>query len=274
LSYSIAVVMGGGIVNFDSIRGLLGLAGFMLLIGLIGSAVRPFRRLNEGDFNWNRCVDAVLIPLFGAWAAGAIFTAIPHLSSYDVPWSDRVGLIELTALILLIVRFVFENIARVVVAQRLHTIENEDLPEPPIGQKVFSRFKRAGVFAFVAEVFVGLNLWLILGTLMFLIPRLIDFRVDQFPNNSKLYRWMPRGIARTVGMMFVMMLWGVLVESFTESGNVVGRAFVVMSIPGLLLGICDWFARDGQRWKSTILSKSLGVVTLLIGIVVARGLLF
>ena len=269
-TYGIAMLLGGGLDSADAIRGYLGLSGLMFLIGLVASAMRPYRRANVDDYVWNRIVDFVLIPLLGAWAAGSIYKAIPHLSGYDTPWSDRVGMVELTVLFVLIVRFGLENFARLAVSQRLRLIENEVLPQPSEAQQAVSRLVRGGVFAFIAVVFVGANWWLIAGTIMFLVPKLADPLTSRLPNSPKLYRLMPRNLVRIVAMLLVMHWWGGWMLRTVDT-NEVQWAFVLMSVPGLGLGIVDSFARDGARWKSTPASRVLGVAVLLLGIAVVRG---
>lgn len=270
VAYGVTVLVGGGFDSTDAIRGFLGIAGPMFLVGLVASAMRPFRRENTGDYRWNRIVDFVLIPLTGAWAAGSMYAVIPHLSGFDVEWSERTGAVELMALGTLVVRYGLENLARLVVSVRLARIENEVLPEPSESQKMLSRIVRTAVFAFVAVVFIGSNWWLVAGSMMFLVPKLIDPIADRFPNNDALYRYMPRNLVRIVAMLLVMLWWGLWVGDVVDV-NEVQWAFVLMGFPGLAVGVADWFGRDGKDWPSTLGSRITGVATLVLGIALVRG---
>ena len=270
VTYGAALLLGGGLDSADAVRGYLGIAGPMFLVGLVASAMRPFRRVDGELQRWNRLVDLVLISLVGAWAAGTMFQAIPFLSGYETAWSDRTGTVELAALVTLVVRYALENAARVAVATRLARIENEELPEPGDTQQTFSRLARTALFAFVAVVFIGTNWWLAAGTLMFLVPKLVDHRADVFPNSETLHRFVPRNLPRIVAMLLVMLWWGLLVDG-SVSTNTVQWAFVLMAVPGLVLGTVDWFAREGGEWPSTRLSRMLGVATLVLGVVLVRG---
>ena len=270
LAYFAVVVTGGGMDSSDALRGFLGLSAPMFLVGLVASAMRPYRRASVDDHVWNRCVDAVLIPLTGAWAAGTMFSAVPHLSGYDVAWSDRVGTVEIAALLVLIGRYVLENAARLLVSVRLARIENESFPEPLDGQRPVSRVVRTVVFAFVAWVFIGGNWWLAAGTTMFLVPKLVETRADSFPNVPALFRYLPRNLPRIVVMLLVMLWWGQLVDGAVDSHDV-QWAFVLMGVPGLAVGIADWFGREGEEWPSTAASRVLGAATLVLGIALVRG---
>ena len=269
-AYLVTVLLGGGMDSTDALRGFLGLAAPMFLVGLVASAMRPYRRASVDDHVWNRCVDFVLIPLIGAWAAGAMFSAVPHLSGYDVAWSGRVGTVELATLLVLSGRYVLENTARMLVSVRLARIENESFPEPVDGQRPFSRIVRTAVFAFVAWVFIGGNWWLGAGTAMFLLPKIVETRTDSFPNLPTVHRFVPRNLVRIVAMLFVMLWWGLLVDGAVDA-NEIQWAFVLMGIPGLALGVVDWFAREGDEWPSTFLSRVLGVATLAVGVALVRG---
>jgi hypothetical protein len=269
-AYFVAVVLGGGMDSADALRGFLGLAAPMFLVGLVASAMRPYRRESVDNHVWNRCVDMVLIPLLGAWAAGTMFSAVPHLSGYDVAWSDRVGTVELAALAVIVLRYALENAARVLVSVRLARIENVSFPDPVDGQRQVSRIIRTAVFAFVAWVFIGGNWWLAAGTAMFLVPKLVETKADMFPNSALLHRFLPRNLVRVVAMLLVMIWWGQLVGGAVDSHEV-QWSFVLMSVPGLLLGVADWFGRDGEEWPSTVASRVLGVATLVLGIALVRG---
>ncbi len=269
-TYGFTLLVGGGLTSPDSLRGLLGIAAPMFLVGLVASAMRPYRRETGDHPVWNRTVDLVLIALTGAWAAGTMYSAIPHLSGYDVEWSDRVGTVELIALVTLVVRYGLENFARLVVADRLRAIENEELPEPGEGQEFVSKVVRTVVFVFVAHVFVGGNLWLASGAAMFIVPKILEPLAGRLPNLPTLYGFLPRGLLRIVMMLFVMLWWGSLVVGAVES-NEIQWAFVLMSIPGIVLGVADWFAREGREWPSTVLSRALGTVVLVLGLALVRG---
>jgi hypothetical protein len=270
LTYGAAVLLGGGMDSADAVRGFLGLAAPMFMVGLVASALRPYRRESVGDHLWSRTVDSVLIPLMGAWAAGTMFSAVPYLSGLDVAWSGRTGTVELAALLVLAARYGLENAARLWVSNRLRDIENEDLPEPGETQKTFSRIVRAVVFAFVAAAFIGTNWWLAAGTAMFLVPKLVEPLAPAFPNSVFLHRLLPRNLVRVVFMLLVMTWWGLWVTGVVES-NEIRWAFVLMGIPGVALGAADWFGREGGVWRSTTVSRVLGIAALVLGVALVRG---
>ena len=268
-TFALLTLLNGGFTSTDSVRGILGLWVLAFAVPLAGAAVRPFRRLASGMFGtWQRATDFVLVALFGAWAAGAMFSALPALTGFKTIDADRIDAIRLIALVALAVRYGIENIARVVVPTRLTSIENQNLPEVSDMQKTLSAIVRTAVFIFVAWVFIGNNWALWLGGAMYLVPKLVGLKEESFPDFKPLHRFLPRGIFKTVVMLFVAKWWGSLVaENVPNADEMVQYGFVLLGIPGLLLGVLGWFGRSSKPWSSTIASKLLGIVLLIIGLV-------
>jgi hypothetical protein len=268
-TFALLTLLNGGFTSTDSVRGILGLWVLAFAVPLAGAAVRPFRRLASGMFGtWQRATDFVLVALFGAWAAGAMFSALPALTGFKTIDADRIDAIRLIALVALAVRYGIENIARVVVPTRLTSIENQNLPEVSDMQKTLSAIVRTAVFIFVAWVFIGNNWALWLGGAMYLVPKLVGLKEERFPDFKPLHRFLPRGIFKTVVMLFVAKWWGSLVaENVPNADEMVQYGFVLLGIPGLLLGVLGWFGRSSKPWSSTIASKLLGIVLLIIGLV-------
>jgi len=276
LSFGIALLLGGGFTSVDSVRGFLGIAVFSFAPPLIAAATRPFRRdSNEDQIRWKRLVDFVLSALFGAWAAGGMFSALPSLTTYKPIHSDRTDLIQLVVLLAIASRWIFENVARIYAPQRLRIVEVEEFREVVPMQPFSSLIIRTAMFLFVAAPFIGINWALWVGGAMFFIPKVVGNFADQFPNFSSVHRYLPRNLFRVVVMLFVALWWGMLInDRYAESPNTLLYAFVFLSVPGIALGVTDWFARDSKEWPSTALSKLLGVVVLIIGILCVRGVIF
>ena len=276
LSFGIALLLGGGFTSIDSVRGFLGIAVFSFAPPLIAAATRPFRRdSSEDQIRWNRLKDFVLSALFGAWATGGMFGALPSLTTYKPLHSDRTDLIQLVALLAIASRWIFENVARAYAPQRLRTVEVEEFREVVNGQPFASLFIRTALFLFVAATFIGNNWALWVGGAMFFIPKVIGQFTEHFPNFARVHRYLPRNLLRVVVMLFVALWWGMLVNNrYGDSPNTLLYAFVLLSIPGIALGVADWFARDSKDWPSTVVSKLLGVAVLVVGILCVRGVIF
>ena len=275
LVFGLAVGFGGGVVSGDSVRGLLGVWVFCFAAPLIAGATRPFRRVRGGSAQivWDRCVDFVLIVLFGAWVAGSMYSALPGLTGFNSPSAGYVNHVRAVVLVALAVRFVLENFAVAVTPVRLKTLTQTPLPEPGLQQQIVSAIVRTGVYMFVAVVFIGNNWALWLGGVLYLIPKLVSLGVDKLPDMRTVHRYLPRGIFKVVLMLFVAKWWGGLVATQVDNpADMIKFGFVLLGIPGLALGAVGWFARSSRPWPSTIVTKLLGTALLIIGVLVVLNI--
>jgi titin len=276
LVFALLAGVGGGFTSSDSIRGMLGLCAFSFGVPLIASASRPFFRASDGkSLAWNRTVDFFLVTLFGALAAGGMFGSLPGLTGFKPSFADRGDTIQLIALTMLIVRIGLEYLARNTTSGRFKSIHADELDEPSTTQKVASIIGRSAVFAFVAVIFIGNNWALWAGTALYMVPKFVDLVSDNFPNFAKLHRYLPRGIFKVVFIMLIARWWGTVVTSnVPDAEQMIKVGFVLLGLPGLLAGIAGWFGRSGGDWKSTTVSRVLGVVLLIVGFLMVRGVLF
>ena len=267
----------GGIDSTDAIRGVLGLAVLSFAIPLVASTTRPFRRNSAKSENWlwTRTSDVVLLSLFGAWAAGAMYDALPGLYGFTSSAAGRTTTVQVMVLATLIVRFMLEGVATKVTGSRLAYLAGPSLPEPSAGRSVFAIIVRTVIMLFVAEAFIGNNFALWIGAAMYAIPKLIALVADRFPKSTTLRIWLPAGLLRTVVMLFVARVWASNISSFSENpATQLQAAFVLLGIPSLVLTSLGWFAGGEQKWRSTPVSKVLGIVVLAIGVLTVRGVLF
>ena len=271
LVFAVAVGVGGGLVSGDSVRGLLGVWVFCFAVPLIASATRPFRRARrDGEqTSWLRTVDFVLVVLFGAWVAGAMYSALPGLTGFNSPSAGFVTHIRVAVLVALVARFAFENLAVVATPVRLKSLVGQPLEQPIPGQELVSIFVRLAVYLFVAVVFIGNNWALWLGGLIYLVPKLVGLVSDKLPDFKPVHRFLPRGIFKVVLMLFVAKWWGGLIANQVDNpADMIKIGFVALGVPGLTLTAIGWFARSSRKWPSTILTKLLGTALLIIGVLV------
>jgi hypothetical protein len=277
LTIVITTGIAGGLNSTDSVRGLLGLAVMCFAIPLVASTTRPFRRAasDSVDRLWKRASDLAVIAVFGAWAAGAMYDALPGLYGFTSSAAGRTTTIQLLVLGTLMLRFGLESLATRVTGQRLTDLVGATLPDSSEGRTVFSVLVRTIIMVFVAEAFIGNNIALWIGAGMYAIPKLIDIRAEHFPKSAVIKTWLPSGLLRTVVMLFVARWWASNISAFSEDPSTqLQAAFVLLGIPSLVLTSLGWFAGGGRKWRSTPVSKVLGIVVLAIGVLTVRGVLF
>ena len=278
ITFAVAVVAGGGVNSADSIRGLLGVWVLSFAVPMLASASRPFRRKNASGTAgaWDRSTDFVLILLFGALAAGSMFSSLPGLTGFRPEFAGNVAHIQIVAMLTLAARFMLENTTVKLTPVRYRELTDLALRDPSNIQQMVSSLIRATAFLFVAEVFIGNNWALWMGGVLYLAPKLIGLVVDKFPNIESLHRWIPRGILKVTVMMLVARIWGVaLADVVSDPGQLIMFSFVFMGTPGLVVTVLGWFGRSSSRpWPQTWFTRIAGLIVLIIGILMVRGVLF
>ena len=276
--FGLAILLGGGLNSADAIRGLLGIWVLSFGIPMVASASRPFRRKNAHGLvgAWDRGADLVLIVLFGALAAGSMFAALPGLTGFRPEYAARVGHIQLVAMGVLIVRYVLENLSIVLTPAQYKLLADISTRDASSRQQIISAIVRAGVYVFVAEVFIGNNWALWVGGSLYLLPKLIGLVVDRFPNLEAIHRWMPRGIFKVTVMMLVARLWGLALTSLVaHPEKMVTFSFVLMGTPGLFTTVLGWFGRSSTRkWPQTWFVRFAGLIILIVAVLMVRGIIF
>lgn len=272
-TFGSTLIIGGGLETFEAVRGFLGIAVFAFGIPLVAAATRPFRRSSRDERDlWTLTVDAVLLSIFGAWAAGTMYSTIPALVGREIELTADVDSVHIVVLLALIVRWVLENTALSLTPQRLRLVEVQDLDGPPLLQRMIATTVRTVIFTIVAGSFIGNNWALWVGTLLFIAPKIVGEFSSNWPNVPTLHRFVPRNLLRVVFVLFVALWWGAFINSqFEDSPDMLLYAFVLMGVPSHVLGVLDWFGREGGEWPSTYVSRFLGVVTLIVGFLLVRG---
>jgi hypothetical protein len=278
ITFATAVLIGGGINSADSIRGLLGIWVMSFAVPMLASASRPFRRKNAVGLAgaWDRSTDFILILLFGALAAGSMFSSLPGLTGFRPEFAGNVAHIQIVAMCVLAARFILENATVKLTPARYRELTDLALREASNVQQIVSSLIRTAVYLFVAEVFIGNNWALWVGGVLYLAPKLVGLVVDKFPNVEPLHRWMPRGILKVTVMMLVARMWGlVLTDAVSDPAQMIMFSFVFMGTPGLVTTVLGWFGRSSSRpWPQTWFTRIAGLIFLIIGILMVRGVLF
>jgi hypothetical protein len=276
-TFGILIVLGGGINSADSVRGLLGIWVFSFAVPMLASASRPFRRKDAVGIGgiWDRTADFVMIVLFGAWAAGSMFGSLPGLTGFRPSYADDVSRIQIIVLVVLAVRYLLENSAVILTPGRMLELSDSKLPDPSNAQVVISSLFRTASFTFVAIVFIGNNWALWTGAALYLLPKLVAIVDDKFPNIEALHRYLPRGILKVTFMMFVARWWGQLLTSnIDDTEKMLTFGFVFLGMPGFITTVLGWFGRSSsQPWKQNWFTRIGGLILLVIGFLIVRGVL-
>lgn len=267
--------------NISSRDELLTVAGLFILFyapALIASAVRPLRRIaGDRDDMWERTTDYALITVLTSWSISKMIGALNGLAGVQLAITFHATDIAYWTAIFVLVRLILEDFATYAYPQRLLAVTAEFRDISTL-QKVISLELKTFVFVELAMPFVGFNIKLLLGTLIFLAPSIIGLIFDgKFPKSVFIHRILPSGAFKIVAMVFIGTITTAWIEGlFTSPAKFLEWSFVVLAIPGLILALLGKMAQKPSRdWKRSnagnTLYRILGIIVFIAIIQIVRG---
>ena len=273
--FFLAALVTGNITNRPEFLTTIGVMVLFFAPALLASAFRPFRRLvrNQDDL-WERITDYALGTLLTFWVITKMVAAMNGLARLELPITDYGTELALIAAGLLLIRVALEDIAVEQYPMRLRALHVE-IRKPSQSQKVRSLAFKIFVFFIMAAPFVGSTLNLVLGTLLFAIPQITSLSFEDNLPKKKLY--LPKGVLKTVVMIFVMALASNMIEgAFSSPEAFLKWSFVVMALPGFFLHYLDAITDAPESdWKTTEKGRMIyrigGVIVFVLMVLVVRG---
>jgi hypothetical protein len=270
------VVVSGGIESSDDVRSMLGITTLWFAVPLIASAIRPFRRPpnTTWDDRWKGISEIAVGSMLAAWTVQSVVKSLPGLSGLDQPISGRADQLALIALGALVGRYVLERLAVAGYPERLTAATFEPQDKPGSVQQTVSLVVKTAMFAFVILPYVGNGwpLWVVAA--MSFVPSFAGIWKKSFPNSGALYRVLPRGIPNTLMMMSIgTVLGSVVSERFEDPATLLMASFVILAIPGFVLGAAGLFGRDGTEPQSSWQLRLAGLWVAAVAVAKIFGLL-
>jgi hypothetical protein len=172
---------------------------------------------------------------------------------------------------------IIEDLATYLYPVRLKEVAGE-MRKPPFIQKVIALELKIFIFVQLAMPFVGYNIQLLLGTILFALPTVLGFFLDdKLPKVKILHRILPTGAFKIVAMVFIgAIAAGWIQGMFTSPSKFLEWSFVVLAIPGLILGFLGKMSGEPAKdWKQTPLGNTfyriLGIIVFILIIQIVRG---
>ena len=273
--FFLAALLTGHITNRPELLTAIGVMVLFFAPALLASAFRPFRRLvrNQDDL-WERVTDYALGTLLTFWVVTKMVAAMNGLARLELPITNYGTELAWIAAALLIIRVALEDIAVEHYPIRLRALHVE-IRIPSQNQKVRSLIFKIAVFFIMASPFVGSLLNLILGTILFALPQITSLSIEDNLPKKKIY--LPKGVFKTIVMIFVMALAANLIEgAFSSPEAFLKWSFVVMALPGFLLHYLDAISDEpANDWKTTENGRKIyragGVVIFTLMVLVVMG---
>jgi hypothetical protein len=278
LIFTAGVVLSGNFASRDEILTIAGLFIIFYAPALLASAIRPLRRLaQDRDSLWERATDYGLVTLLSGWMMFKMIGALNALAGVQLVISFAARDIAILASAFILIRLLLEDLTTYLYPVRLNKSAGKFL-EPDTIQKVISLEIKLFIFIEIAKPFVGYNLKLVLGTIIFAIPSIISiFFDDRFPKIPVLHRLLPSGAFKIVAMVFIGTLAAGFIQGlFSDARSFLAWSFVVLAIPGLILSLLGKMAKKPAKdWKTSPVGNTayriLGFLVFLAIIQIVRG---
>ena len=273
--FFLAALLTGNITNRPEFLTAIGVMVLFFAPALLASAFRPFRRLvRTQDDMWERITDYALGTLLTFWVITKMVAAMNGLARLELPITNYGTELALMSAALLIMRVALEDIAVEHYPMRLRALHVE-IKKPSHNQKIRSLAFKIFVFFIMAAPFVGSLLNLVLGTILFAIPQITSLSLEDNLPKKKLY--LPKGVFKTVVMIFVMALVSNMIEgAFSSPEAFLKWSFVVMALPGFFLHYLDAITDAPEtNWKITENGRKIyrvgGVIIFILMVLVVKG---
>lgn len=276
--FALGVTFSGNIFSRDELLTVAGLFIIFYAPALLTSAIRPLRRLvSNRDDSWERATDYALATLLSGWTIFKLVGGLNALAGVQLAITFQAKEIAYWTAIFVLVRMILEDFATYAYPQRLREVATP-FRETSTIQKIIALELKIFIFVELAMPFVGYNIKLLLGTIIFALPTILGFVLDgKLPKFVFLNRILPAGAFKIVAMVFIGTITaGWIQGSFSNPQTFLAWSFVVLAIPGLILSMLGKMSKEPARdWKEppfgNTLYRILGVITFILIIQIVRG---
>jgi len=246
-----------GILFFGEVSGLSGvltvLAVFAIAVSppILAGSFRPFRRkITENEGPWERATDYLLAGVLTKWTIAGFIGALNVIAGKQLAISGNGDEIGIAVAIAVLIRMITEDCATYFYPNRSAKFVVEQT-KPSLRQQYISLTLKSIVFALVMQAFVGLNVALLVGTLLFIFPSVAKLLFGgTLPKSRKLHMALPRGGMRIVAMTIFGTLFAKLsAEVFKDPQDFLTWGFVLLSLPGFVISVLSMFSDDKEPGK-------------------------
>jgi hypothetical protein len=254
-----------GSLAIHALAGLpLGMGDLRMMLGviivgfgpaLLANSFRVFRKVPEkGTFYlWERIVDLGVLPFIGGWVTATMIGTLPALAGMTLSVANHVNDFALAVAAAIVIRVIGEEVVAREFPERLDTLHPTEVPATPGIQRWISLGFRLAIFIFVTAALMG-NDWRVwFGSVLFVLPTMLGWWQDRFPNSKWVWRIMPQGIPGLAFTLLVASITTSIVSSwFDGTPDAALWSFALLPIPMLALAILGLIGREGNedevRW--------------------------
>ena len=249
----LATILSGHVTNRSEIMTLLGIVILIVAPAMIASSIRPIRRAIGKDYKWERLSDYALITLLSGWIIKGMIGSLNTLAHTQFAISFYANQIGLIVALAVIVRLALEDLAVHAYPVRLSITTPKKIEQSKFDKGV-SKLLRIYIFLVIASEFIGINIKLLIGSVIFFLPTFLNLFGFKFKKTNEIYYWIsPRGTFKIIAMIFFGGIFTALAKDALQSPKLfLAWSFVLLTIPGFVIQIISLAGKEPETdWKES-----------------------
>jgi hypothetical protein len=237
--FAVGVFASGNSNSLSAVLTVLAVAAIAVSPSILAGSFRPFRRrLGGKESIWERGSDYLLAAILTNWTFVGFINSLNVIAGKQLAITGYAKEIGFVVGVAVIGRMMLEDLATYIYPARLSRFDIQ-VAKPSLKQQYISNMLKAAVFGLVMERFVGLNIPLLIGTVLFILPNLLKLSAGNvLPKSRRLHFALPKGGVRIVAMTVLGTLFAKLAEKlFDNPQDFLTWGFLLLSIPGFIVSI-------------------------------------
>ena len=266
-----ALVLLGSVPTFDDIRSLMAISVIAMGPALLTTAFRKLRRQPAQTTQqwWERLSDLAIAPFMAGWSVSIMISVLPAVTGFTSAAANHATDYGIAVALAAGTRVALEEIVAHLFPKRLDRINPSSVPEPPMSQRAVGLAIKYSIWVLISNALIGPGWQAWVGSAIFLLPTIVRWFDDNFPNSPTIWRLMPSGVPGLAFSMLVTAATTSLVANFTGANPELAQwNFVLLPLPLLIVSTLGLFGRHGATERDRKLSQRNVWVYRLGGIVV------
>jgi hypothetical protein len=216
---------------------------------LLTTAFRQIRKLPAHGASewWERLSDLAVAPFMSGWSIATMVSVLPAVTGLTVNAANHVLDFGIWVAAFAVLRVILEEVVARYYPQRLDRINPTHIPDSPLAQKLVALGARYALWVLFTGALIGNSWQSWVGSALFILPTVIGWFQDRFPNVPWLWRILPSGIPGLAFSIVLASFTTAIVGAFLGVNKEFAEwAFVLLPLPMLLISILTMFGRFGR----------------------------
>lgn len=217
---------------------------------IVASAFRKIRKLPANNFGtwWERISDLAIIPFMSGWTVSSMVSMLPAIFGATLAVANHVNDFAIAVAAAAFIRVILEEFSARYFPERLNRVNPDEIPEPPLVQKVISLVVKYSIWVFISGALLGVSWQIWVGSALFLMPTIVSWFSDKLPNIPSLWRVWPTGIPGLVANLAISGATTTTVSILLGSTPDYAKwSFLLLGLPALVFSLVGQLARHGER---------------------------